>query len=387
MSNRIKGLIKGLGKINLNSIKNAIGAKVGLWAGAGLISILPYILGAAVVLILLVAILGGGADQESQPQIGGVHSLSPGVEQWRELVEREAAAQGMSAYVSLLLAIIQVETGGVGTRDIMQSSESAGHPRNYWQTEELSVRQGVKHLKSIVNILEGFGAGFESNSKLLAQAYNFGSAFAGYVGRQGGEYSLDIAEQYSKNVVAPSLGNYTGITYSYVNAVSNNLGKPYLYRNGGNFMYGDLVAQYINPYAEGELAPPAQPLWVTSHFGGRDSPGGVGSTDHRGIDFACSEFVTPILTVLEGTVHRSGIIGGLGNALVIKHNDNFYTTYGHMSSLNVKAGDTVRTGQQIGVCGNTGTSTGPHLHFEVAPDASFTNQIDPYPYFQHLLGG
>ena len=240
-SNRISGIVKSLGKINLNTIRNAIGAKLAAYAGAGFMTLLPYILGAVLVLLVFAAILGGAGSE--QVQIGNSRNLSPEVEQWRSLVETEAGAQGMEAYISLILAIIQVETGGTGTRDIMQSSESAGYPRNYWSTEELSVRQGIKHLKNIVDMVKPFG--LENDYKLLAQAYNFGSAFAGYVGSQGGEYTLDVAERYSRDVVAPSLGNYAGLTYSYVNATSQRLGKTYLYRNGGNYMYGELVSEYL----------------------------------------------------------------------------------------------------------------------------------------------
>ena len=169
-SNRIKDIFKSLGKLIWLHIKRFIGAKLAAYAGSGLIAILPFILAAAIILDILLVILGG---QSQQQQTIGTKNLSPEVEQWRSLVEAEAAAQGMEAYIGLILAIIQVETGGTGTRDIMQSSESAGYPRNYWSTEELSVQQGIKHLKDIVNMVKPFG--LENDYKLLAQAYNFGS--------------------------------------------------------------------------------------------------------------------------------------------------------------------------------------------------------------------
>ena len=240
LSNRISGIVKNLGKFNIANIKRLVGAKVAAYFGSGLISILPFILVAALVMVII-GIMGGKSND--QLNLIGSKSLSPQVEQWRSLVETEATAQGMEAYISLILAIIQVETGGTGTRDIMQSSESAGYPRNYWQTEELSVRQGIKHLKNIVDMVKPFG--LENDYKLLAQAYNFGSAFARYVASIGGEYNLDIAEKYSKDVVAPSLGNSTGEQYAYINETSKRLGKTYLYRNGGNFLYGELVGEYL----------------------------------------------------------------------------------------------------------------------------------------------
>lgn len=236
-------------KLLLLKMKAAIGAKLALALGSSMTVILPIIL-IITLFLIIVSMLGAVTspqyDETAHVSIGGSKNLSPNVERWRDLVTREANAQGMGDYVDLLLAIIQVESGGTGTADIMQSSESAGYDRpNVWATPEQSVRQGVKHLKTIVNISKSYGKGYESNVKLLAQAYNFGNYFAHFVGKLGGEYTIEVAEKYSREVVAPSLGNKIGAKYSYVNEVSTALGKPYLYTNGGNFMYGDLVGQYL----------------------------------------------------------------------------------------------------------------------------------------------
>lgn len=228
------------------AIKKAILGKVAMAASGGLSVFVPILLVLGLV-ILIVSIFGVGAQHQRQIEgtIGLAQNLSPEVEQWRDLVTAEATAQGMEDYIDLILAIIQVESGGTGTPDIMQSSESAGYPRNYFQTELESVRQGISYLKSIVTILEGYNMGYENNARLIAQSYNFGSPFANYVGNRGGSYDLTFAEEYSRTIVAPSLGNLTGETYSYVNSVSKSFGKTYLYRNGGNFFYGELVAQYL----------------------------------------------------------------------------------------------------------------------------------------------
>ncbi|PHF88386.1 hypothetical protein COI63_34320, partial [Bacillus toyonensis] len=130
--------------------------------------------------------------------------------------------------------------------DIMQSSESAGYGRpNVFQTEEESVRQGVKHLKDCLLALKAFNRGYENNVKALAQAYNYGNYFATWLGNRGGDYSLEVAEEYSRTVVAPSLGNTNGRTTPYVNETSLRVGKPYRYVDGGNFHYGELISEYI----------------------------------------------------------------------------------------------------------------------------------------------
>lgn len=87
---------------------------------------------------------------------------------------------------------------------------------------------------------------------------------------------------------------------------------------------------------------------------------------HNGIDFA-GKIGDAVFAAAEGKViiARMGWNGGYGNYVVIKHNNGTQTLYGHLSSLSVSTGDFVKQGQVLGGIGNTGKSTGPHLHFEV----------------------
>ncbi|WP_083995221.1 lysozyme family protein [Caryophanon latum] len=246
LKNVVTQFVHFVKNINFTALKQAMLGKVAILAGSGFSVLLPVfiVLG---MLILIIAMFSAGSSQQQQLNgtIGVAQNLSPDVEKWRSLVVTEATNQGMDSYVDLILAIIQIESGGRGTRDIMQSSESAGHPRNYFQSEAESVRQGISYVKNIITILQAFNNGFENEARLIAQSYNFGSPFANYVGKRGGTYDLSIAEDYSRTVVAPSLGNTTGETYSYINTVSKSFNKPYLYRNGGNYFYGELVGQYL----------------------------------------------------------------------------------------------------------------------------------------------
>lgn len=241
--NRITSYFKS-NVLKVSQVAKVIMSKYIALFGGGLSALIPIFL-VAIICLVVAGIIGAGTStsEDNYANIGVSKNLSPNVERWRGIVEKEARAQGMESYVSLILAIIQVETGGTGN-DVMQSSESAGLPVNSLNSEA-SIRQGIKHLKGIVKVLKGFGKGYENNTKLLAQAYNFGTAFANYVGKRGGEYTLEVAEEYSKNVVAPSLGNYSGATVPYINETSLRLGKTYRYVNGGNFLYGELVSEYI----------------------------------------------------------------------------------------------------------------------------------------------
>lgn len=178
----------------------------------------------------------GGAEV-----IGGNKPLSPEVQKWQKTVEKYAEKYGIKELVPYALAIMQCESGGK-LPDLMQSSESAGLPVNTLQYEE-SIDQGLKHLSNVYNIAKSYG--MESNYDGIVQAYNYGIAYMHYLGKNKKTHTIETAEAYSKNVVAPSLGNTTGQTYSYVNEVSIKYGKTYLYLNGGNFYYAELVKQYI----------------------------------------------------------------------------------------------------------------------------------------------
>ena len=117
---------------------------------------------------------------------------------------------------------------------------------------------------------------------------------------------------------------------------------------------------------------------ITSYFGGRKSPGGIGSTNHKGIDIA-APYGTPIYATESGTITQAetGWNGGYGTCVRIKHDNGEGAMYAHMSSLaEISYGDYVVKGQLIGYVGSTGDSTGNHLHFEVIENGVFRNPLD-----------
>ncbi|MFF8382699.1 M23 family metallopeptidase [Streptomyces kanasensis] len=102
---------------------------------------------------------------------------------------------------------------------------------------------------------------------------------------------------------------------------------------------------------------------------------------HTGVDFTASSGTT-VKAVGPGTVVSAGWSGAYGNEVVIKHADGNYSQYAHLSSLSVSAGQTVGGGQQIGLSGSTGNSTGPHLHFEIRTSPAYGSDIDPLAYLR-----
>ena len=117
---------------------------------------------------------------------------------------------------------------------------------------------------------------------------------------------------------------------------------------------------------------------VTSYFGGRKSPGGIGSSNHKGIDIA-GRYGTPIYAADGGTVTYSGWMGGYGYTIRIDHGNGKVTYYAHNSSLTASVGQHVYKGQQIARMGSTGNSTGNHCHFEVRINGVAKNPMNYLP--------
>lgn len=104
--------------------------------------------------------------------------------------------------------------------------------------------------------------------------------------------------------------------------------------------------------------------WVTSRFGYRVSPFTGLREFHQGLDIS-TQMGTPIISPADGVVTRIGMQGGYGKMITIDHGYGSKTRYGHISKAMVKVGARVKRGHTIALVGNTGRSTGPHLHYEV----------------------
>ncbi|MBF1122151.1 MAG: M23 family metallopeptidase [Dialister invisus] len=129
-----------------------------------------------------------------------------------------------------------------------------------------------------------------------------------------------------------------------------------------NQAYGT-VSSVLNPTAETpNIWPVTGP--ISSYYGYRTSPGGIGSTFHEGVDIA-GDYGTPISATAAGTVTKAGWVGGYGYLVEVRHADGIVTRYGHNSAVLVYEGQHVDQGSMIALMGSTGNSTGPHCHYEV----------------------
>ena len=120
---------------------------------------------------------------------------------------------------------------------------------------------------------------------------------------------------------------------------------------------------------------------ITSYFGYRsaESTGYVGSTYHQGIDIGNVFYSTPVVAAASGVVTIAEYSSSAGNYVCVSHGNGVSTVYMHMSYLTVSPGETVYQGEQLGVTGSTGNSSGPHLHFGVMIDGDYVDPLDYLP--------
>ena len=136
---------------------------------------------------------------------------------------------------------------------------------------------------------------------------------------------------------------------------------------------------YLNTHIESEQQISGRPIttgWLSSYFGMRKDPFTSKKAMHKGIDFAATEGDKVIATAA-GVITWSGERYGYGNLVEIDHGNGLITRYGHNQTLLVTVGEVVTKGQQIAAVGNTGRSTGAHVHYEIIKNGT---QIDPLPF-------
>ncbi len=144
---------------------------------------------------------------------------------------------------------------------------------------------------------------------------------------------------------------------------------------------GDEIASmqdHDKVYEGGEFMWPTNTTYITSPFGFRIHPVTGYYTGHTGVDIGAS-YGSPVYAAADGTVIvASNSYGGYGVAVVIDHGSGISTLYGHNDHVKVSVGQHVKRGQVIAASGNSGVSTGPHLHFEVRINGTY---VDPMSYF------
>lgn len=201
-------------------------------------------------LVVLIGIFGGGDSKSTSGSgsisgVASVQNLPPEVMRWKEMVEKECAAQGVPELVPYVLAIIMVESNGISEKlpDIMQSSESQGWKMNTISNPKDSIYYGVMHLKGAFDDAKMLGI---NDLLAIVQTYNFGRNYVHWLAANNKTHSLETADNYSLTVVAPAGGNKNGTRIGYSQAVAVAYNGGYRYINGGNFFYAEMVKQYLS---------------------------------------------------------------------------------------------------------------------------------------------
>lgn len=244
--------------------------------------LLPLLIVLAVVIVivsLLVALIssiaGAVKDASSAQVIAGLYRqlLSDNTISYTQDVKDAAVNEQVEDYVNYLLAIMEVESHGIGT-DVMQSSESAGLPPNSFKTPQESIAQGAKYFASCVMK----ASEKECDINTAIQAYNYGTGFIDYVAENGKAYTLDLAIAFAEE---KSGGNQ--VAYKNQIAIDYNGGWRYAY---GNMFYAQLVNQYIYNY---DNATVQKIIDEAMKYSGWDYISGGSSPDDGGFD--CSGLV------------------------------------------------------------------------------------------------
>jgi murein DD-endopeptidase MepM/ murein hydrolase activator NlpD len=146
---------------------------------------------------------------------------------------------------------------------------------------------------------------------------------------------------------------------------------------GGKMDSNDLNRAIKRPVIAEKMTYPVSNRRITSGYGWREDPVNPVAgqmTFHRAVDLA-GKMGDPVKAALKGTVLHVDNNRNLGNFIILKHNE-YQTLYAHLSAVSVKPGDVVNQGQQIGKVGESGYTTGPHLHFEVFLNGNRVNPLE-----------
>jgi murein DD-endopeptidase MepM/ murein hydrolase activator NlpD len=211
----------------------------------------------------------------------------------------------------------------------------------------------IKGFENAADTVEAFNRALENVIPTLAQI----KGLVGGVGATNVGAGLATTAALLTSGVS-DLGSLLGI-------LKNILGKG---KGGGATGYGAGFGM------GGATGSPPIASGVTAAYGEKGSMWAGTNGTHKGTDYAVP-IGTPVTSWKEGVVSNETLDSGYGTAIMIEHADGYQSIYAHLSSKEVKAGDSIKAGQRIGKSGDTGNVTGPHLHFELRDGKN--NPVDP----------
>lgn len=347
-------------------------------SGGGLVVGLLALLIGVPLFILVVAISGG---EEEQPQascrLGATEDASAVPEEYREALESAAAESGLS--VDLLAAQIDAESGWnpdatspVGAEGLAQFMPQTwatyGDGGDPFNPDDAIAAMG-RYMAAVSEEVSDLAGNERELAELSLAAYNAGP---GAVQNAGGVPGFTETEEYVDKIMGSAQGNYSADC-------------------------SPVAGQVIGELGSGEWTSPLPGGTTTSGFGARSCPilnalncsGGV--SDHRGLDFAGSSGST-VVAPMDLEIRATGVIPNweqLGWVVLAKQPDapGLHVEFAHCTanSIQVNPGDTVAPGTPLCTQGNTGSSAGEHLHFQIGTPGGdesipgWENLVDPAP--------
>lgn len=287
----------------------------------------------------------------------GNQGLSDDVVSWMPQIQAACIKYEIPNYAPLAAAIMMQESGGnadLVNGDLMECAEGMGLPVGTPVEPEESIDFGVKLIAGLLKQAQVVSPADMDHLKLAVQAYNFGAGYISYALARDGKYTKENAIAFADRQAA-SLGWSSYGDVDYVDHVLRYYTVSAVSGAGG------ASARYPN------LCYPMEGYTWTTYSG------------HEGIDIPC-DVGTPVYASAGGTVGyvkngwteadgKNGMMS-YGNCVCISHGAGLETRYGHLAFAVVSSGQTVLPGQLIGYSGNTGNSTGPHMHFAIYENGS-----------------
>ena len=214
---------------------------------------------------------------------------------------------------------------------------------------------------------------------LLREARNFENAFSGVLSILGSDFSSQKSQASGNDL--GSFFNYREIPEGLLQEV-DDVRRLTAYLNSAAEPIKEIGAMLINQSALLTETPSIWPIkggqgHISMFFGQNENPFSGQYYIHKGIDLSTYRSGDPVVTTADGQVVTIEYTEDFGNYVLIKHKRGYYTRYAHLQSARVYLGQQVQQGDVIGYIGNTGLSTGPHLHYEIRIGSDV---VDPYKY-------
>ncbi len=255
----------------------------------------------------------------------------------------------------------------VNFNEVVLQRDLAVSERDALRKQLSELEEAVKEIKAAE--LEVFS---RVESIARAELQKIKSAFSGVNGalKKQGLYFNPLANSKKKNSAG---GPYIPAAVSKLSDDKINDKIVKIYNAADDLEYYREVIKYV------PIGKPVWSYWVTSKFGFRRDPFNKKTAGHKGVDLA-SRTGNKIQVKAQGKVSKvEHSDRGYGNNVVVDHGNGFQTRYAHLNKIYVKKGDYLKINDTIGEVGNTGRSTGPHLHYEIMYKG---HAVDPLPFMQ-----